>query len=165
MSSYTPQEAAAYSGFSLDTLRYYERIGLLPRIRRTRSGRRSFTDVDLKWLALLRCLRDTGMPIAEMQQFVRLMQDGQATTDERLAVLLAHQRRVQEQIARLEQHLGQIRGKIDIYQQGKVWSPPRGGGSTEATTTVEVADPPSPQAGVGTRTEMGRLASPSRPTL
>ncbi|GAA3763362.1 hypothetical protein GCM10022225_56510 [Plantactinospora mayteni] len=126
MPSYTPREAAAHSGFSLDTLRYYERIGLLPPIRRTRSGRRSFTDMDLQWLALLRCLRDTGMPVTEMQQFVRLMRDGQGTTQERLAVLLTHQRRVQEQITRLQQHLGQILTKIDIYRQGQAWNPPHG---------------------------------------
>jgi DNA-binding transcriptional MerR regulator len=123
VSSYTPQEAVARSGFSLDTLRYYERVGLLPRIRRTGSGRRSFSDVDLKWLALLRCLRDTGMPITEMQRFVGLMRDGQATVDERLDLLLAHEQRVEDQIARLQQHLGQIRDKIDGYRQGEVWNP------------------------------------------
>jgi len=122
--AYPPQEAAARSGFSLDTLRYYERIGLLPPIRRTRSGRRSFTELDLTWLALLRCLRDSGMPITEMQEFVRLMRDGQGTTGERLAVLLAHERRVEEQIGRLRQHLEQIRSKIDTYRQGRAWSAP-----------------------------------------
>jgi DNA-binding transcriptional MerR regulator len=123
VSSFTPRQAAALSGFSLDTLRYYERIGLLPPIRRTGTGRRSFTELDLKWLALLRCLRDTGMPIVEIQQFVRLMRDGQGTTDERLAVLLEHHRRVEEQIERLQQHLGQIRAKINTYQRGEVWNP------------------------------------------
>lgn len=143
MSSYTPQEAAAHSGFSLDTLRYYERIGLLPRIRRTRTGRRLFSDLDLKWLTLLRCLRDTGMPITEMQQFVRLMRDGQGTVDERLAVLLAHQRRVQEQIARLQQHLGQIGEKIDIYQRGQVWNPPQ-----VHISAADVTGTPARQAGI-----------------
>lgn len=119
---YTPHEAAARSGFSLDTLRYYERVGLLPRIRRTGSGRRCFSDLDLKWLALLRCLRDTGMPITEMQQFVSLMRDGTGTTQDRLAVLLAHQRRVQDQVARLQQHLGQIQDKIDTYRRGEAIS-------------------------------------------
>ncbi len=123
MPTYTPQEAAERSGFSHDTLRYYERIGLLPEIRRTGSGRRSFSEQDLQWLGLLRCLRDTGMPITEMQQFVRLMRDGHATREERLAVLLAHERRVEEQVARLQQHLGQIRGKIETYRCGPVWSP------------------------------------------
>jgi hypothetical protein len=53
-----------------------------------------------------------------MQQFVSLMRDGQGTTEERVAVLLAHQRRVQDQVARLQQHLGQIQDKIDTYRRG-----------------------------------------------
>jgi DNA-binding transcriptional MerR regulator len=120
--SYTPREAVAHSGFSLDTLRYYERVGLLPRIQRTGSGRRVFSDVDLQWLEMLRCLRDTGMPITEMQQFVRLMGDGHGTVDERLALLLEQQRRVQGQIARLQRHLGQLSDKIDIYRRGQAWT-------------------------------------------
>jgi len=111
------------SGFSLDTLRYYERIGLLPRIGRTATGRRVFSEVDLKWLGLLRCLRDTGMPVSEMLQFVQLMNGGTATVMERAEVLTAHHRRVEDQISRLRGHLEQIRTKIDIYRDGEPWSP------------------------------------------
>jgi DNA-binding transcriptional MerR regulator len=121
--SLTPKQAAEISGFSLDTLRYYERIGLLPKVRRTATGRRVFNDVDVTWLGLLRCLRDTGMPIAEMLQFVRLMSGGASTTTERLVVLTAHQRRVEDQITRLQHHLGQIRGKIEHYRSNEPWSP------------------------------------------
>jgi DNA-binding transcriptional MerR regulator len=121
--SHTPKQAATTSGFSLDTLRYYERIGLLPQIRRTAAGRRVFSEIDLKWLGLLRCLRDTGMPIAEMQQFVRLMNGGAKTTTERAGVLMAHHQRVEDQIIRLQHHLEQIRSKIDIYRDGEPWSP------------------------------------------
>lgn len=142
--SYTPREAAAHSGFTIDTLRYYERIDLLPRIRRTVSGRRSFSDLDLKWLALLRCLRDTGMPIAEMQQFVRLMRDGQGTLDERLAVLVAHEQRVRDQVGRLQQHLGQLREKIERYQGGQVWDPRPG-------PTDDTPAPTPPDTGVRIR--------------
>jgi DNA-binding transcriptional MerR regulator len=120
--SLTPKQAAAISGFSLDTLRYYERIGLLPEITRTTTGRRVFTEVDLKWLSLLRCLRDTGMPIAEMLQFVHLMNSGEATITERADVLIAHHRRVEDQIGRLQNHLEQIRTKMEIYQNGTAWS-------------------------------------------
>jgi DNA-binding transcriptional MerR regulator len=112
------------SGFSLDTLRYYERIGLLPRVSRTATGRRVFSEIDLKWLGLLRCLRDTGMPIAEMLRFVRLMSGGAGTTTERAEVLTAHGRRVEDQILRLQGHLEQIRGKIETYRDGEPWSPP-----------------------------------------
>ena len=122
MSSYTPQQTAARSGFSIDTLRYYERVELLPRIQRSSSGRRVFSEMDLKWLAMLRCLRDTGRPISEMQEFVRLMRDGLGSAEERLAVLLEHQRRVQEQVARLQQHLGQLGDKIALYRRGQAWN-------------------------------------------
>jgi DNA-binding transcriptional MerR regulator len=122
--SHTPKQAAALSGFSLDTLRYYERIGLLPRIGRTPTGRRVFSDTDLKWLGLLRCLRDTGMPVAEMLQFVNLMNGGAATVTDRAEVLTAHHQRVEDQISRLQDHLKQIRSKLDIYRDGDPWSPP-----------------------------------------
>jgi DNA-binding transcriptional MerR regulator len=71
----------------------------------------------------LRCLRDTGMPIAEMQQFVRLMNGGAGTATERAEVLIAHHQRVEDQINRLRHHLKQIRGKIEIYRDGEPWSP------------------------------------------
>jgi DNA-binding transcriptional MerR regulator len=120
---HTPRQAADDSGFSLDTLRYYERIGLLPAIRRTPAGRRTFTDTDLKWLGLLRCLRDTGMPISEMLRFVQLLRDGDATVPERIAVLDSHQRRVRDRITRLEHHLGQLDAKLAHYRAGPVWRP------------------------------------------
>ena len=65
----SPGQAAEQSGFSLDTLRYYERIGLLDGISRAPSGHRRFGDDDLEWLGVLRCLRDTGMPIAQMHRY------------------------------------------------------------------------------------------------
>ena len=67
---FSPSQAAEQSGFSLDTLRYHERIGLLDGIDRAPSGHRRFDEDDLEWLGVLRCLRDTGMPIAQMRQHV-----------------------------------------------------------------------------------------------
>jgi DNA-binding transcriptional MerR regulator len=67
--TYSPRLAADLSGFSLDTLRYYERVGLLYGIERTTGGQRVFSDDDLEWLSVLRCLRDTGMPIAAMRRY------------------------------------------------------------------------------------------------
>jgi DNA-binding transcriptional MerR regulator len=128
MRVHTPGEAAEVSGFSLDTLRYYERIGLLPEIRRTAAGHRVFSTVDLQWLALVRCLRDTGMPLAEMLEFTRLFREGTTTQSDRLAVLETHEQRVEAQIRRLEEHLAQLRSKIDTYRNGTTWTP----GSTAA---------------------------------
>src|SRR4051794_15523814 len=69
---YSPGQVSDKTGFSLDTLRYYERIGLLDGIARTPGGRRTFTDEDLDWLDVLRCLRETGMPIAAMLRYAEL---------------------------------------------------------------------------------------------
>ncbi len=61
---YSPREVADKTGFSLDTLRYYEKIGLLVSIARSSGGWRVFTEDDVAWLGILQCLRETGMPIA-----------------------------------------------------------------------------------------------------
>ncbi|MFB4315460.1 MerR family transcriptional regulator [Actinomadura sp. 21ATH] len=115
MSSYSPAETAEKSGFSIDTLRYYEKIGLLARIARDASGRRVFSDDDLAWLGMLRCLRETGMPIAEMLRYSELVRGGDATLRERIELLQDHDRRVEERIALLRGQQGQIKRKIDLY--------------------------------------------------
>ncbi|MFA1539220.1 MerR family transcriptional regulator [Actinomadura monticuli] len=116
MSSYSPAETAEKSGFSIDTLRYYEKIGLLSDIARNASGRRVFSDDDLAWLHMLRCLRGTGMPIAEMLRYSELARGGGETFQERLELLQDHDRRVEEQIAALRVQQEQIRMKIAYYQ-------------------------------------------------
>jgi DNA-binding transcriptional MerR regulator len=116
MGVYSPGQVADKTGFSLDTLRYYERIGLLHKIDRTAGGRRRFTETDLGWLLMLRCLRETGMPIKQMIHFVELARDTDVTVPERLAMLEAHDRGIEEQIRRLRGHQEQIRRKITIYR-------------------------------------------------
>jgi DNA-binding transcriptional MerR regulator len=115
VSTYTPAEAVAKTGFSLDTLRYYEKIGLLRGIQRDTGGRRVFTDADLGWLGILRCLRDTGMPINQMQRYADLtLQDG--SIDERLEILIEHDRAISEQLAELHRYREHLRQKIAYYQ-------------------------------------------------
>ena len=70
MERYSPGQVAEKTGFSLDTLRYYERIGLLPAVPRTVGGRRRYRERDLDTLGLLNCLRDTGMPIFLLNLFI-----------------------------------------------------------------------------------------------
>lgn len=115
MSSYSPAETAEKSGFSIDTLRYYEKIGLLSDIARNASGRRVFSDDDLAWLGMLRCLRETGMPIAEMLRYSELARGGGETVRERLEILRDHDRRVEERIARLREQQEHIQWKIGFY--------------------------------------------------
>jgi len=115
MSHYSPGEAAERTGFSLDTLRYYERIGLLEEVARTAGGQRQFSDDDVAWLSTLRCLRDTGMPIARMQRYAELCRDD-STIAERVALLEEHDREAAERIAQLETQRAQIREKISWYR-------------------------------------------------
>jgi DNA-binding transcriptional MerR regulator len=116
MDFYSPGEAAERTGFSLDTLRYYERIGLLHTIDRTVGGQRRFTEYDVLWLLMLRCLRQTGMPIAQMRRFAELARGRDETVPERLALLEEHDGRIEEQIAGLRAHQQQIQRKIAIYR-------------------------------------------------
>ena len=95
--TYTPGEVVEKTGFSLDTLRYYEKIGLLESVGRTSGGRRQYRDDDVGWLEMLRCLRDTGMPIARMLEFAELTRDD-ATIADRIALLEEHDRDVEERI-------------------------------------------------------------------
>jgi DNA-binding transcriptional MerR regulator len=113
---FSPGQAAEQSGFSLDTLRYYERIGLLYDIERTSSGHRRFRDDDLEWLGVLRCLRDTGMPIAQMRRYAELARSGTATFSERLDLLTEHDADVQERITLLESQHKHLQEKIAWYR-------------------------------------------------
>jgi DNA-binding transcriptional MerR regulator len=116
VSVYTPGQVVEETGFSLDTLRYYERIGLLKSISRNSAGQRRFTQEDVGWLGMVRCLRDTGMPIAEMLRFAELTRAGEHTVRERIALLEAHDRRVRAQVDNLREKQAAIRSKIGYYR-------------------------------------------------
>ena len=115
MSRFSPAQVVERTGFSLDTLRYYERIGLLDGIARTPGGQRVFSEDDISWLGILRCLRDTGMPIAQMQRYAELCRDD-TTMPERLALLEEHDREVQRRIAELHAQRAHLAGKMDYYR-------------------------------------------------
>jgi DNA-binding transcriptional MerR regulator len=116
VSVYTPGQVVEETGFSLDTLRYYERIGLLKSIGRNSAGQRRFTQEDIGWLGMVRCLRDTGMPIVEMLRFAELTRAGEHTICERIALLEAHDQRVQAQVSNLREKQAVIRNKIGYYR-------------------------------------------------
>ncbi|MBC8104177.1 MAG: MerR family transcriptional regulator [Cytophagales bacterium] len=114
----TVQAAAAQTGLSVHTLRYYERAGLIPSIRRDDgSGHRRYQDRDLTFIEFLKRLRTTGMPISEMQRYADLMRQGNITMEERKAMLEAHRERVRLQIAELQASLSAIEWKIENYDR------------------------------------------------
>jgi DNA-binding transcriptional MerR regulator len=115
---YSPAQVVEKTGFSLDTLRYYERIGLLSDVARTTGGRRLYSDDDVGWLDILRCLRDTGMPIAAMLRYAQLCREGDHTIGARVTLLEEHDRAVDEQLAHLRAQQRHLRDKIHWYKEG-----------------------------------------------
>lgn len=113
---YTIEEAAQHTGISAHTLRYYERIGLLEPVGRASSGHRRYNDGNLNSVRFLTLLRQTGMPIRDMQRFVALSRAGDETVPDRVEVLEAHRAALAAQIEQLNQHFTAITYKIDIYR-------------------------------------------------
>ena len=111
----TIQSAAAETGLSRDTLRYYERIGILPGIARSKSGHRRFSDNDMGWIKLVQCLRATGMPIEELHAYAELAQQGDSTAPERLRLLQEHRRRIKDDMKELATALELVEHKIESY--------------------------------------------------
>ncbi len=114
---YTPGETAERLGVSIDTIRYYEKIGLMHGIRRTSGGRRVFSDDDLSRLGLLRCLRDSGMPIARLRRFAELLTDDTEVGAARRAELLEeHDREIDAKVEQLRHEQRRVREKIAWYR-------------------------------------------------
>ncbi|MDH2427570.1 MerR family transcriptional regulator [Sphaerisporangium sp. TRM90804] len=116
MTVYTPGQVAEETGFSLDTLRYYERIGLLEPVERNAAGQRRFSEEDVGWLGMVRCLRDTGMPIAAMLRFAQLVRSGDHTVADRIGVLESHDAAIEAQITLLRERQRAIQRKIQYYR-------------------------------------------------
>lgn len=109
-------EASRLTGLSVDTLRYYDREGLLGDLPRDAGGRRRFDTLSIGLLDIMVRLRRTGMPIDEVRQFVRHIRDGDRDRAGRLALLRAHRARVAADLAQLQADLEVIDWKIAAYQ-------------------------------------------------
>ena len=113
----TIQEVATRTGLSAHTLRYYERIGLTAPIQRAPSGHRRYRDEeDLEWLVLIKHLRATNMSIREMQRFAELVRQGDGTIKQRLKLLRVHQRKLQAQLAEIQETLELLDHKVTTYR-------------------------------------------------
>ncbi|HVV21669.1 MAG TPA: MerR family transcriptional regulator [Pseudonocardiaceae bacterium] len=114
--TYSIAQAAARSGLSIDTLRYYERIGLVEPPARDSGGRRTYSDSDLGWLEFLTRLRTTGMPIRMMREYAQLRHRGAGTEPRRRQILVDHRAGVRERIAELQFCLDVLDYKISNYE-------------------------------------------------
>lgn len=114
--SYTAGEVAAKLSLTKDGLRYYEKEGLLPPIARDESGHRAYSESDIEWIFLIRCLRDTDMPICKIKQYVSLlMAGGGDSISERRDILKEHEVYLNEKIKIFQNLLQLIGKKIEFY--------------------------------------------------
>lgn len=108
-------EAAAACGLSSDTIRFYEKRGMLPEIARSQDGHRAFGPKEVEWLTLLYWLRETGMPLKMMDRFTRLAKLGNEGLNERRQILLQHRQELKRQRAALDRCDEVLAVKIASY--------------------------------------------------
>lgn len=111
-------EVAQQFDITPDTLRYYERIGLLPRIKRTASGVRDYSEADCGRIEFIKCMRGANVSIEALQEYMRLLDEGDATIAERKAILEKQRDIAQARIAEMQAGLDRLNHKIDNY--GKI---------------------------------------------
>ncbi len=105
---------------SPDTLRYYERIGLIPRVNRNKSGVRDYTELECKWVEFIKCMRASGMSIEVLIEYVGLFQQGDATVAARKGIFIEQRRLLLERMAEMQKTLERLDYKIAIYEQSIV---------------------------------------------
>ena len=112
---YTVKMVSEKTQLSPHALRYYEKEGLLPHIQRTKSGIRHYSDEDLEWLGLICCLKNTGMSVKQIRDFVSLSLQGPETLKARCELLLAHRDEVERHIEEMNNHLEKVTHKIAFF--------------------------------------------------
>jgi DNA-binding transcriptional MerR regulator len=116
MTTYAPAEASEHTGLSLDTLRYYERLGLFGPVRRTSAGRRVYSDNDVAWVRLLVCLRNAGLGISDLQRLMGRLRDRSSGPTGVVELLEEHRSRLHGEIAKMNLALGVLDDKIAHYR-------------------------------------------------
>ena len=114
---YSIGQVAAKTGLTVHTLRYYEKEGLLPFVRKSSSGLRMFSDNDLAWLSIIECLKETGMPLKGIKQYIDWFREGDATLPQRLEMFKQQQVKVLAQIEQFQKYLQKIDYKVKLYEE------------------------------------------------
>ena len=113
----TIKEVSEKFGISQDTLRYYERVGMIPAVTRTAGGIRNYSEEDLRWVSLAKCMRSAGLPVDAMIEYVRLFQQGDSTIRARMQLLVDQREALLEQRRQIDETLDRLNYKISRYEQ------------------------------------------------
>lgn len=104
----------------VDTLRYYEKEGLIPFVTRTEGGLRDYTEKDCGWVEFVKCMRAAGLSVDTLKKYVTLFKQGKRTLPARKALLIEERDRLQERLHELQATLARLNHKIDIYEDAIV---------------------------------------------
>ncbi|MCI8870868.1 MAG: MerR family transcriptional regulator [Lawsonibacter sp.] len=114
----TIAEVSRKYGLSADTLRYYERIGLLPPVPRSKSGIRDYDETSCGWIELMKCMRGAGVRIDALIQYVALYRQGDATLEARKELLIQQREELTARMEDMARSLERLNFKIDRYEKG-----------------------------------------------
>jgi len=112
----TIKEVCEKYGMTQDTLRYYERIGMIPPVTRTAGGIRDYQQEDLKWVELAKCMRSAGLSVESIIAYARLFQQGDETISARLRLLREQQRELQNRRDEIDAAISRLQYKISRYE-------------------------------------------------
>ncbi|HIR28950.1 MAG TPA: MerR family transcriptional regulator [Candidatus Choladousia intestinigallinarum] len=113
----TIKEVSEKYNISQNTLRYYERVGMIPSVHRTPGGIRDYQEEDLGWVELALCMRSAGLPVEAMSEYVKLVQQGDTTIPDRLKLLLEQREKLLAQQRQIQVTLDRLNGKIAKYEK------------------------------------------------
>ena len=113
----TIAETSKKYGMTADTLRYYERIGLIPPVPRTKGGIRDYDEESCRWIELMKCMRSAGVQIEALIRYSALFQQGEETIGERKALLEEQRRQLLERREDIQRSLDRLTKKIESYDQ------------------------------------------------
>lgn len=113
----TIAETARKYEITADTLRYYERIGLVPMVTRTRSGIRNYSEEDCRWVEFAKCMRGAGLSIESLVEYVALFQRGDSTREARKQILVEQRDRLGVKISEMQSTFRRLNDKIERYEQ------------------------------------------------
>ena len=110
-------EVSEQYGLSVDTLRYYERVGLIPPVNRNRSGIRDYNELDLRRVDFIKCMRGAGLPVEVLIEYVGLVQQGDKTIEARKEILLEQRDLVKAKMEEMQKTLNLLDHKIEVYEK------------------------------------------------